>query len=125
MVEICCSAGSDRIFRFGGLYHVLPAQYLPLTLLIAAAVVGVFQLVLHIKNLPLKIILCILLAVGTAIGGYCGFVFFAFMQRDERKGEYNGVPCIVESVSGFGNGIDYYYEAHGPFLSGVDLLNVD
>ncbi len=31
MIEICCSTGSDRIFRFAGLYDVLPAKYLPLT----------------------------------------------------------------------------------------------
>ena len=31
MVEICYSSGSDRFFRFGGLYDMLPAKYLPLT----------------------------------------------------------------------------------------------
>lgn len=31
MIEAVYSPGSDRVFHFGGLYDVLPAQYLPLT----------------------------------------------------------------------------------------------
>ena len=31
MIEAVYSTGSDRVFHFGGLYDVLPAQYQPLT----------------------------------------------------------------------------------------------
>lgn len=98
----------------------------PATLLIAlGGIIGVFQLILHIKKKPLKIVLCILAAAATIAGGCWGYMIFAFDHLEEYTGTYNEKPCVIECENIMWMQRECYYEYHNPLVCGKEILNED
>ena len=93
-------------------------------LIALGAVAGIFQLLLKIPVVWLKSVLITLCAVATVIGGYFGCLYLSIIHCPERRGEYNGTPCIIERNDALWGGTysEFYYEYHGLFLRGTKIL---
>lgn len=116
-----------------GAYMILESVHLTLrawlreslcVLIALGAVAGIFQLLLKIPVKWLKTTLLVLCAVATVIGGYFGYLFLSLVHAPERRGEYEGTPCIIEREDALWGGTysEFYYEYHGLFVRGTEIL---
>ena len=95
----------------------------PVTILIGVGLAaGVLQLCLLPKKTWLKVVL-IVLWLGAA-GFFCvwGYIVYAFLHPEERHEERGGKEYLVEVESAFGSYTYYWYDAHGPFVRGTEVL---
>ena len=113
---------ADWISRLCGLRFRIWVRE-PVTLLIAVgAAIGILQLLLHIPKKSAKITAAVLWAAAAIAGGIYGFLIFAFYHLEERTAVRDGKACIIESESFLFSGWDKYYEQHGFFFRGTDVL---
>lgn len=98
----------------------------PVTVLIGVGLAaGVLQLCLLPKKTWLKIVL-IVLWLGAA-GFFCvwGYIQYAFLHPEERKEVRGGREYLVEAECAFGSYTYYWYNAHGLFVRGSELVVKD
>ena len=108
--------------------NLTPRAWLRESLCVAialGAVSGIFQLLLKIPVKWLKTALLVVCAVATVIGGHFGWLFLSIVHCPERRGEYNGTPCIIEREDALWGGTysEFYYEDHGLFVRGTKILH--
>lgn len=114
---------TDTVTRLCGLRFRIWVRE-PATLLIAVgAEIGILQFLLcMLSKKTAKIIAAVLWTAAVLAGGAYGFVIFAFYHLEERTTTYDGKACVVETESFLFLGWDNYYEKHGPFFRGMDVL---
>ena len=116
-----------------GAYMILESVHLTLrawlreslfVLIALGAVAGIFQLLLKIPVKWLKAAAIVLCAAATVAGGIYGVLLLRLVHCAERRGEYEGTPCIIEQENALWGGThsDYYYADHGLFLRGTEIL---
>ena len=89
------------------------------------AAIGILQLLLHIPKKWLKVLTVVLWAAAAAFGLWYSWLLYGFCHFEEWTEERNGVKCVCEFEHVLWTSHSYYYEAHGPFLRGTELLDED
>lgn len=98
-----------------------------IALMILAAAAGLWQLALKIPVRWLKTAAIVLCSAASVCLCVSAAVWFPVLHHPERRGEYAGKPCIIESERALWGGThsDRYYEDHGAFVRGKDSLYVE
>lgn len=113
---------ADWISRLCGLRFRIWVRETATILIAVGAAIGILQLLLHIPKKGAKITAVVLWAAAAIAGGIYGFLILAFTHLEERTEIYDGKTCAVESESFLFSGWDKYYEKHGLFFRGTDVL---
>ena len=94
-----------------------------LTVLIAAgAAAGVLQILLRIPEKKARLAAAAVWAAAAVVCTLAGTVIFAFYHPEEFTGMYQGRICIAEEEVLMHKVVRRYYEAHGFFVRGAELL---
>lgn len=91
-------------------------------LIAVGAAIGIFQLLRRIPKAWVKTAAMLLWLAGVIAGGAYGFLIFVFNFTPERTEIYDGKACVVETKTTLFDEWDNYYEKHGLFFRGTDVL---
>ncbi|MBR5372687.1 MAG: hypothetical protein IK130_10800 [Oscillospiraceae bacterium] len=93
-----------------------------LTVLIAAgAAAGILQILLRIPEKKARLATAAVWAAAAVVCTLAGTVIFAFYHPEESTEMYQGRICVAEEVL-MHKVVRRYYEAHGLFVRGAELL---
>lgn len=98
----------------------------PLSFFIGVGIAaGILQLLLRIRKKAVKILTVVLWSGAAVCGLGYSWLYYGFYHLEDSTVEWQGRTCVREYEHIMWDSTYYYYEYHGPFVRGKELLYKD